>query len=72
MIFEHTMCSSNLQGTKSRKPGNNYTQVTCRSSGKRGRYLQETIPLGFHQCQLITEKDEQVPDLILLLALLGL
>ena len=31
-------------------------------------YLPETIPLGFHQCQLIAEKDEQIPDLTLLLA----
>ena len=43
---------------KSRKPGDNCTQVTCHSSWKEGRYLQETIPLGFHQCQLIAEKDE--------------
>ena len=41
---------------KSRKPGDNCTQVTCHSSWKGGRYLQETIPLGFHQCQLIAEK----------------
>ena len=34
--------------------------------------MQETIPLGFHQCQLIAEKDEQIPDLTLLLAPLGL
>ena len=33
--------------------------------------MQETIPLGFHQCQLIAEKDEQIPDLTALLALLG-
>ena len=33
--------------------------------------MQETIPLGFHQCQLIAEKDEQIPDLTLLLAPLG-
>ena len=57
---------------KSRKPGDNCTQVTCYSSWKGGRYLQETIPLGFHQCQLIVEKDEQIPDLTLLLAPLGL
>ena len=30
--------------------------------------MQETIPLGFHQCQLIAEKDEQIPYLTLLLA----
>ena len=41
---------------KSRKLGDNCTQVTCPSSWKGGRYLQETIPLGFHQCQLIAEK----------------
>ena len=58
---------------KSRKPGDNCTQVSCHSSGKGGRYLQETIPLGFHQCrrfhqcQLTAEKDEQIPDLTLLL-----
>ena len=40
---------------KSRTPGDNCTQVTCHSSWKGGRYLQETIPLGFHQCQLIAE-----------------
>ena len=57
---------------KSRKPGDKCTQVTCHSSWKGGRYLQETIPLGFHQCQLIAEKDEQMPDLTLLLAPLGL
>ena len=57
---------------KSRKPGDNCTQVTCHSSWKEGRYLQETIPLGFHQCQLIAEKGEQIPDLTLLLAPLGL
>ena len=34
--------------------------------------MQETIPLGFHQCQLIAEKDKQIPDLTLLLAPLGL
>ena len=45
---------------KPRKPGDNCTQVTCHSSWKGGRYLQETIPLGFHQCQLIAEKDEQI------------
>ena len=33
--------------------------------------MQETIPLGFHQCKLIAEKDEQIPDLTLLLAPLG-
>ena len=33
---------------KSRKPGDTCTQVTCHSSWKGGRYLQETIPLGFH------------------------
>ena len=42
-----------------RKPGDNCTQVTCHSSWKGGRYLQETIPLGFHQCPLIAGKDEQ-------------
>ena len=57
---------------KSRKPGDNCTQVTCHSSWKGGRYLQETIPLGFHQCPLIAGKDEQMPDLTLLLAPLGL
>ena len=30
--------------------------MTCHSSWKGGRYLQETIPLGFYQCQLIAEK----------------
>ena len=30
--------------------------------------MPETIPLGFHQCQLIVEKAEQIPDLTLLLA----
>ena len=45
---------------KSRKPGDNCTQVTCHYSWRGGRYLQETIPLGFHQCQLIAEKDEQI------------
>ena len=30
--------------------------------------MQETIPLGFHQCPLIAGKDEQIPDLTLLLA----
>ena len=55
---------------KSRKSGENCTQVTYRSSGKGGRYL--TIRLGFHQCQSIAEKDEQIPDLTLLLAPLGL
>ena len=43
---------------KSRKPGDNCTQVTCHSSWKGDRYLQETIPLGFHQCPLIAGKDE--------------
>ena len=57
---------------KSRKPGDNCMRVTCHSSWKGGRYLQESIPLGFHQCQLIAEKDEQIPDLTLLLAPLGL
>ena len=66
---------------KSRKPGDNCTQGTCHYSwkgvcvgggGRGSRYLQETIPLGFHQCQLIAEKDEQIPDLTLLLAPLGL
>ena len=38
------------------------------TSWKGGKYLPETIPLGFHQCQLIAEKDEQIPDLTLLLA----
>ena len=56
MIFEHTMCSSNLH--YSRKPGENCTQVTCHSSWKGGRYLQETSPLGFHQCLLIATQDE--------------
>ena len=52
---------------KSRKPGDNH------SSWKGARYLQETIPLGFHHCQiLIAEKDEQIPDLTLLLTPLGL
>ena len=45
-----------MQVHKSRKPGDNCTQVTCHSSWKGCRYLQETIPLGFHQCQLIAEK----------------
>ena len=54
------------------KMGDNFTQVTCHTSWKGGRYLQETIPLGFHQCQLIAEKDEQIPNLTLLLAPLGL
>ena len=57
---------------KSRKPGIYCTQGTCHSSWKGGRYLQETVPLGFQQCQLIAEKDEQIPDLTLLLAPLGL
>ena len=57
---------------KSRKPGDNCTQVTCHSSWKGGRYLQETSPLGFYQCQLIAEKYEQIPDVTLLLAPLGL
>ena len=35
-------------------------------------YLHETIPLEFHQCQLIADKDEQILDLTLLLAPLGL
>ena len=48
---------------KSRKLGDNCTQVTCHPFWRGGRYLQETIPLGFHQCQLIAEKDEQIPDL---------
>ena len=56
----------------SRKPSDNCTKMTYRSSWKGGRYLPETIPLGFHQCQLIAEKDEQIPDLTLLLAPLGL
>ena len=47
---------------KSRKPGDNCTQVTCHSSWKGGRYL------GFHQCPLIAGKDEQIPVLTLLLA----
>ena len=34
--------------------------------------MQETIPLRFHKCQLIAEKDDQIPDLTLLLAPLGL
>ena len=72
MIFEHTMTVRvTCKVHKSRKPGDNCTQVTCHSSWKGGRYLQETIPLGFHQCQLIAEKDEQIPDLTLLLAPLG-
>ena len=54
---------------KSRKPGDIHTQVTCHTSWKGGRYLQDAIPLG---CQLIAEKDEQIPDLTLLLAPLGL
>ena len=41
MIFEHTMCSSNLQGTQVKDPGNNCTQGTCHYSWKGGRYLQE-------------------------------
>ena len=57
---------------KSRKRGDNCTQVICHFSWKGGKYLQETIPLGFHQCQLTAEKDEQIPDLTLLLAPLGL
>ena len=48
---------------KSRKPGDNCTQVTCHSSWKGGRYVQETIRLGFHLCQLIAEKDQQISDL---------
>ena len=66
MIFENTMCSSNLQGTQVKETrGDNCTQVTCHSSWKGGRYLQETIPLGFDHCQLIAVKDEQIPDLTL-------
>ena len=57
---------------KSRKLGDNCMQVTCCSFWKGDRYLQESIPFGFHQCQLIAEKDEQIPDLTLLLAPLGL
>ena len=45
MIFEKTMCSSNLQGTQ--------VKEICHSSWK----WQETIPLGFYQCPLIAEKD---------------
>ena len=56
---------------KSRKPGDNCMQVTCHSSWKGGRYLQETIHLVFHQRPLIAGKDEQIPDLTLLLAPLG-
>ena len=41
---------------KSRKLGDNCTQVTCHSSWKGGRYLHETILFGFHQCQLIAGK----------------
>ena len=33
---------------KSGKPGDNCTQVICHFSWKGGKYLQETIPLGFH------------------------
>ena len=44
----------------SRKPGNN---CDLSASWKGGKYLQEIIPLGFHQCQLIAEKDEQIPAL---------
>ena len=57
---------------KSRKRGDNCTQVICHFSWKEGKYLQETIPLGFHLCQLIAEKGEQILDLTLLLAPLGL
>ena len=53
-------------------PGDNCTQVICHSSWKGGKYLQETIPLGFYQCQLIAETDEQILDLTLLLVPLGL
>ena len=49
---------------KSRKPGDHCSQVTCHSSWKEGRHLQETIPLGFHQCQLIAEKNKQKPNSI--------
>ena len=42
---------------RSRKLDDNCTQVTCHSSWKGGKYLQEPIPLGFHQCQLIAEND---------------
>ena len=71
-MFEHTMCSSKLQ--RYTKPGDNCIarQVICHSPCKAGKYLQETIPLGCHQCQLIAEKDEQILDLTLLLAPLGL
>ena len=41
---------------KSGKPGDNCTQAICHFSWKGGKYLQETIPLRFHQCQLIAEK----------------
>ena len=60
------MCSNNLQGTQVKETGR-YLHASDLLL-----FLQETIPLGFHQCQLIAEKDEQILDLTLLLAPLEL
>ena len=69
-MFEHTMCSSNLQGTQVRDYS--YMQEPCHPFYRGVIYLQETILWKFHPCQETVGRDGQKLDPTHLQAPLGL
>ena len=57
IIFEQTICSSNLHGTQVRESGRSLQAFPLSYIGDI--CLQVTIPWGFHQCQQTVERGEQ-------------
>ena len=68
-MFEHTMYSSNLQGTQVSE--DNHMRESCHPFYRGDIYLQETILWRFHPCQKTFGRDGQKLDPIQLWAKTG-